>query len=42
MHPEVVEFVSKNKKNWKPWQIAMFEDLKQTFPNKSVEWGLWY
>lgn len=40
MHPEVEEFISKNKKKWNPWQIAIFEDLKQTFPNKSLDWGL--
>ena len=40
MHPEVEEFVSKTKKNWKPSQISMFEDIKEAFPNKSLLWGL--
>ena len=40
MHPEVEEYLAKSKKKWKPYQIAMFEDIKQAFPNKSIDWGL--
>lgn len=40
MHPEVEELISKRKQKWRPELIAMFEDIKEAFPNKSLDWGL--